>query len=103
MDLQKRFMDIRKQYHALERQIHKKEWSTEEDALAFLTDAGLVGRQIMAKEGRWPSGDEEMLPAKIGGMCLVAGRFSGTERWGIRCLPLSCFFSMTLPRHFERR
>lgn len=98
MDLQKvkkRFMDIRKQYHALERQIHKKEWSTEEDALAFLTDAGLVGRR--------PSDDEEMLPAKIGGMCLVAGRFSGTERWGIRCLPLSCFFSMTLPRHFERR
>ncbi|WP_307974091.1 MazG-like protein [uncultured Dialister sp.] len=69
MDLQevkKRSIDIRKQYHALERQIHKKEWSTEEDALAFLTDAGLVGRQIMAKEGRWPSGDEEMLPAKIG-------------------------------------
>ena len=59
-------MDIRKQYHALERQIHKKEWSTEEDALAFLTDAGLVGRRIMAKEGRWPSDDEKMLPAKIG-------------------------------------
>lgn len=66
MDLQKRSMDIRKQYHALERQIHEKEWSTEEDALAFLTDAGLVGRRIMAKEGRWPSDDEEMLPAKIG-------------------------------------
>ena len=61
MDLQevkKRSIDIRKQYHALERQIHKKEWSTEEDALAFLTDAGLVGRR--------PSDDEEMLPAKIG-------------------------------------
>ncbi|WP_455048156.1 hypothetical protein [Mitsuokella sp.] len=38
----------------------------EEDALAFLTDAGLVGRQIMAKEGRWPSVEEKILPAKIG-------------------------------------
>lgn len=26
----------------------------EEDALAFLTDAGLVGRHTMSKEGRWP-------------------------------------------------
>lgn len=69
MDLQEvkqQSMEIRRQYHALERQIHQQEWTTEEDALAFLTDAGLVGRQIMAKEGRWPSGDEEMLPSKIG-------------------------------------
>jgi len=33
-------MEIRKKYHALERQIHEQEWTTEEDALAFLTDAG---------------------------------------------------------------
>ncbi|MBS4912632.1 MAG: MazG-like protein [Veillonella sp.] len=58
--------DIRVKYHALERQIHNKEWSTEEDALAFLTDAGLVGRYIMSNEGRWPSEDEKMLASKIG-------------------------------------
>lgn len=57
---------IRRQYRKLERQLHGKEWTTEEDALAFLTDAGLVGRLTMAKEGRWPSEDEAMLGPKIG-------------------------------------
>lgn len=54
-------MDIRKIYHALEKEIHGKEWTSEEDALAFLT-----GRLVMAKEGRWPSSEESMLPSKIG-------------------------------------
>lgn len=57
---------IRRQYRKLGRQLHGKEWTTEEDALAFLTDAGLVGRLTMAKEGRWPSEDEAMLGPKIG-------------------------------------
>lgn len=57
---------IRRQYHKLERQLHGKEWTTEEDALAFLTDAGLVGRLTMDKEGRWPSENEKMLAPKIG-------------------------------------
>ncbi|WP_298465015.1 hypothetical protein [uncultured Mitsuokella sp.] len=57
---------IRRQYRKLERQLHGKEWTTEEDALAFLTDAGLVGRLTMGKEGRWPSEDEVMLGPKIG-------------------------------------
>ena len=59
-------MDIRKIYHALEKEIHGKEWTSEEDALAFLTDAALIGRLVMAKEGRWPSSEESMLPSKIG-------------------------------------
>ncbi len=59
-------MDIRKIYHALEEEIHGKEWTSEEDALAFLTDAALTGRLVMAKEGRWPSSEESMLPSKIG-------------------------------------
>lgn len=58
--------EIRERYHELELKLHGSEWSVEEDALAFLTDAGLVGRLSMAHEGRWPSGDEDMLPAKIG-------------------------------------
>ena len=50
----------------LERQIHGSVWSVEEDALAFLTDAGLVGRFTMDNQGRWPSEDKELLPSKIG-------------------------------------
>lgn len=46
--------------------MHGKEWTSEEDALAFLTDAALIGRLVMAKEGRWPSREESMLPSKIG-------------------------------------
>ena len=45
---------IRKLYHQLELQCHDREWSVEEDALAFLTDAGLVGRLTMTQQGRWP-------------------------------------------------
>ena len=59
-------LSIRRQYRMLEEQLHGKPWTTEEDALAFLTDAGLGGRLTMAKEGRWPSGDEAMLSSKIG-------------------------------------
>jgi hypothetical protein len=40
----KRSKNIRKLYHQLEQQYHESEWTVEEDALAFLTDAGLVGR-----------------------------------------------------------
>ncbi len=34
--------------------------------MAFLTDAGLVGRLTMSHEGRWPSDEEGKLPSKIG-------------------------------------
>jgi hypothetical protein len=53
-----RAVQIRKNYHQLERQHHGTEWTVEEDALAFLTDAGLVGRLTMAQQGRWPSDEE---------------------------------------------
>ena len=35
---------IRQKYHMLEEKHHGSRWSVEEDALAFLTDAALVGR-----------------------------------------------------------
>ena len=57
---------IRRRYHQLEKQIHGSTWSVEEDALAFLTDAGLVGRLMMDNRGCWPSTDKELLPSKIG-------------------------------------
>jgi NTP pyrophosphatase (non-canonical NTP hydrolase) len=50
-----RSIQIRNLYHRLERQYHEKEWTVEEDALAFLTDAGLVGRLTMSQQGRWPT------------------------------------------------
>lgn len=63
----KRSIDIRKRYHQLEKSIHGSEWSVEEDALAFLTDAGLVGRNIMSQQERWPKEDaEQELRHKIG-------------------------------------
>ena len=43
---------IRESYHELERQHHGSEWTIEEDALAFLTDAGLVGRYTMSQQER---------------------------------------------------
>ncbi|RYZ34326.1 MAG: MazG-like protein [Sphingobacteriales bacterium] len=46
---------IRKTYHQLEQQHHGSEWTVAEDALAFLTDAGLTGRYTMAKQARWPA------------------------------------------------
>ncbi len=67
-EIVERSNQIRSLYQKLERLYHHKEWSIEEDALAFLTDAGLVGRLIMAKENRWPmSGDtENELKHKLG-------------------------------------
>ena len=53
-----RSMEIRRKYHLLEEKHHGSTWSVEEDALAFLTDAGLVGRLTMSQQGRWPTDDE---------------------------------------------
>ena len=58
--------EIRNKYFELEKEIHGSVWSVEEDALAFLTDAGLVGRLTMDNQGRWTSADKELLPSKIG-------------------------------------
>ena len=63
-----RSVQLRKVYHQLERQYHEKEWTVEEDALAFLTDAGLVVRLTMSQQGRWPTNGEteSELEHKIG-------------------------------------
>lgn len=65
--LKERSLKIRQRYHELELLHHGSEWSVEEDALAFLTDAGLVGRQVMSQQGRWPKENtNEELRHKIG-------------------------------------
>ena len=63
-----RAQKIREIYHRLEVKHHGSEWTTEEDALAFLTDAGLVGRLAMARQGRWPMEAESVgeLEHKLG-------------------------------------
>jgi len=58
---------IRDSYHQLERQNHGTEWTVEEDALAFLTDAGLVGRHTMSQQKRWPANNtDNELEHKLG-------------------------------------
>ncbi|TGE37401.1 MazG-like protein [Desulfosporosinus fructosivorans] len=44
----------------MEMKYHGKEWTVEEDALAFLTDAGLVGRLTMYQQERWPKGGDSV-------------------------------------------
>ena len=62
-----RSLELRKKYHELEMQHHGSKWTVEEDALAFLTDAGLVGRNIMAQQNRWPKANtNEELQHKLG-------------------------------------
>lgn len=66
-DIINRSIEIRKKYHELEVQHHGSEWSVEEDALAFLTDAGLVGRNIMSQQQRWPKANSQSeLEHKLG-------------------------------------
>ena len=56
-DAVNRSLKLRELYRELELKYHGSEWTVEEDALAFLTDAGLVGRLTMSQQGRWPKGD----------------------------------------------
>ena len=52
MDLQevtKMSMEIRKQYHALERQLHEQEWTTEEDALPAKIGDCVWGLAVLAE------------------------------------------------------
>ncbi|MDH6250402.1 NTP pyrophosphatase (non-canonical NTP hydrolase) [Chryseobacterium sp. H1D6B] len=57
-----RSLAVRGQYHQLETQQNGKEWTLEQDALAYLTDAGLVGRNVMSHEKTWtkPNSIEEL-------------------------------------------
>jgi len=62
-----RSLEIRKKYHELELHHHGSKWSVEEDALAYLTDAGLIGRNVMSLQERWPKLDSESeLKHKLG-------------------------------------
>lgn len=53
----KKSLEIRAKYHELERKQNGKEWTLEQDALAYLTDAGLVGRNVMSHQNTWKKTD----------------------------------------------
>lgn len=62
-----RSLSLRKKYHELELAHHGTEWTVSEDALAFLTDAALVGRHTMSQQKRWPKADTKTgLEHKLG-------------------------------------
>lgn len=81
-DVIKRSEQIRKLYHELELIHHGSKWSVEEDALAFLTDAGLVGRLTMSQQDRWPAGGHtnaelsHKLGESIWWLIILAGRMN---------------------------
>jgi hypothetical protein len=54
-----RSLALREKYHELELTHHGSKWTVEEDALVFLTDAGLVGRHTMAQQKRRPASQTE--------------------------------------------
>jgi len=58
-ELMERSKKIRQQYHQLEIKQDGHPWTPEQDALAFLTDASLVGRLTMDKQGSWPTESKE--------------------------------------------
>jgi len=58
-ELTERSRKIRQQYHQLEIKQDGHPWTPEQDALAFLTDAALVGRLTMAKQGSWPTDSQD--------------------------------------------
>ncbi|UOE37561.1 nucleoside triphosphate pyrophosphohydrolase family protein [Chryseobacterium oryzae] len=60
-ELLERSKNIRAIYHQLEKTQHGTEWTVEEDVLAFLTDAGLVGRHTMSQQNRWPAKNTEVM------------------------------------------
>lgn len=63
----RRSLEIREKYHQLEIQQNGKAWTLEQDALAYLTDAGLLGRNIMSHEKTWTkSNSREELEHKMG-------------------------------------
>lgn len=65
-ELKEKSIKLREKYHCLEEKYHNTKWTIEEDTIAFLTDAGLVGRLVMDNQGRWPSSSTENLDEKIG-------------------------------------
>ncbi|MDR6919441.1 MULTISPECIES: MazG-like protein [Chryseobacterium] len=75
----KRSLHIREEYHKLEIKSLRTKWTLEEDTLAYLTDAGLIGRDIMSHQKRWLKKDsaeelEHKLAENIWWLIVLADR-----------------------------
>lgn len=75
----KRSLNIREKYHQLEIKGNETQWTLEEDALAYLTDAGLIGRNVMSHEKTWLKKDsaeelEHKLAENIWWLIILADR-----------------------------
>ncbi|MDQ0593295.1 NTP pyrophosphatase (non-canonical NTP hydrolase) [Chryseobacterium ginsenosidimutans] len=78
-----RSLEIREKYHQLEIQQNGKKWTVEQDALAFLTDAGLAGRNVMSHQKTWSKSNsaeelEHKLSENIWWLIILADR-TGTD------------------------
>jgi hypothetical protein len=58
---------VRDLYHQLEERYEGSRWSARDDMLGLTSDVGMLGRLVMATEGRWqPEGNvPELLAAKL--------------------------------------
>ncbi|MBT2620420.1 MULTISPECIES: nucleoside triphosphate pyrophosphohydrolase family protein [Chryseobacterium] len=75
----KRSLNIREKYHELETKQNGSEWTLEQDTLGYLTDAGLIGRDIMSYEKTWLKKDsaselEHKLGENIWWLIILADR-----------------------------
>lgn len=59
-ELATRSKAIRERYHEFEINQDGQPLNVEQDALSFLTDAGLVGRKVMDQTGSWPDSNEDV-------------------------------------------
>ena len=90
-ELVERSTAIRVKYHELELEHHGAEWTVTEDALAFLTDAALVGRLTMANQNRWPcdTDNSDELAHKLGEsiwwIVVLANRMNVDIDAAVRC------------------
>lgn len=61
------FSQLDDEFHDYEMKTKGKEWSLEQETLAYLTEAGAVGREVIANEGILPEEvyDEDTLGEKL--------------------------------------
>jgi NTP pyrophosphatase (non-canonical NTP hydrolase) len=60
-----RALHVRSLYERMEERIHGSAWTPTELMVGFLQDVGDLGRLVMAAEGRWKHGGDD-LPAALG-------------------------------------
>jgi NTP pyrophosphatase (non-canonical NTP hydrolase) len=60
-----RALHVRSLYERMEERIHGSAWTPQELMVGFMQDVGDLGRLVMAAEGRWKHGGDD-LPGALG-------------------------------------